>query len=112
MNRLLIALVLGASAVASSASSGHAPRYSASTERVRFDDLDLSSPADARRMLQRMRAAAGDACYQPRSDTFPWAAFEMARCRQQTLARAVKALDAPLVTAAYGPEPARDLAAR
>jgi UrcA family protein len=101
MNRLLVALVLGASTLASAASAGHAPRYSPSTERVSLGDLDLDSPDGARRALRRLRGAAGQACYQPRSDIFPWALHEMARCRDKALALPGGALDAPLVTAAY-----------
>jgi UrcA family protein len=70
--------------------------------RIRYDDLDLSTPAGARLMFQRIEEAAGAVCATPlersgeqRLDLGPFY-----RCRHWAVAAALSRLDNPAVTAA------------
>lgn len=70
---------------------------------VRFADLDLSQPAGAAIMLDRLDQAAMQAC-----GAFPYSslreyrvAIRGSRCYVRSLSRAVADLDAPQVTAMY-----------
>ena len=78
---------------------------------VRFGDLDTSSTAGARTLLQRIRYAATKVCgYRPDSrmiDDF----YNFRRCRADAVDRAVLKVDLPLVTALdHGPKSAIRLA--
>jgi UrcA family protein len=65
---------------------------------VRVDDLDLADPSGARIALQRARSAAEAFCGTP--DALTAEGREAARaCRDETTARAVSAMHAPLVSA-------------
>jgi UrcA family protein len=74
---------------------------------VRYDDLDLSRNADAEVMLQRMEAAADQACggrpslrgSRPGLETFLREDFR--DCREAALANAIASLRAPTVTKLY-----------
>lgn len=73
---------------------------------VRYDDLDLSNPADAKAMLQRLGRAAAEACgrspaFTPRPGLGTYRMAEYRRCRSQALANAVTALHAPMVERLY-----------
>lgn len=70
-------------------------------DRVFYGDLDLKTASGARTMLLRMRAAVARACALPTSPALPTANAEASRCERLGLARAVRALDAPLVNTAY-----------
>jgi UrcA family protein len=84
------------------------------TAVVRYDDLDLTAPGDARTMLGRIRKAAAQACgLNPLMQGNDIAAIELFEaCRADTLARAVRQLDAPEVTAAFKGGSERRLLAR
>lgn len=68
---------------------------------LRHADLDLSEPAAAREMLRRIRAAAGRVCAP--HETSHAAILAADACRREAVARGVARLNAPAVTAAYGP---------
>ena len=70
-------------------------------DRVFYGDLDLNTASGARTMLLRMRAAVTRACALPNSPTLPTASAETSRCERLGLVRAVRALNAPLVTTAH-----------
>jgi UrcA family protein len=73
------------------------------TAVVGYGDLDLTAPGDARTMLARIRKAAAQACsLNPMMQGNDIGAIErFEACRTDTLARALKQLDAPEVTAAF-----------
>lgn len=71
-------------------------------DRVLYGDLDLNTVAGARTMYLRINGAASRACALPNTPVLETAPAEVRRCRGQALARAVRKLDAPLVTAEYG----------
>ena len=70
---------------------------------VEYGDLNLGSRAGAREMLMRIDAAARRVC----GDNVDLRSLErraqFQRCKTGTIARSVRALDAPLVTAMAGP---------
>jgi len=115
MNKILIAAVVGWSLLASAAFAADRSRHVVVTESVRTDDLDLNTAAGAQQMFQRIKGAAGSACYQTHSPTLPRVSHEVARCNHATIARAIRDLSAPMVTAAYeawSRAPAQSLASR
>src|SRR5262245_36428569 len=116
MNRMIVAaVVVGWSVIASAAVAADRHRLVVVTESVRADDLDLNTPAGAQQMFLRIKGAAGSACYQTHSPALPLVSHEVARCSRVTIARAVAALSAPMVTAAYeawSRAPAQTLASR
>ena len=115
MYKVFIATALGCCLLTSVAFADGMPRHIISTESVRTDDLDLKTAAGARQMFRRIMWAADSTCHQPRSEMFPRASYEIARCNRETIARAVRDLNAPLVTAAHETwtnAPAQSLAAR
>jgi UrcA family protein len=74
---------------------------------VKYGDLDAGSPAGAQVLLKRIGAAANTACGGAPDirDLDRWAAFEA--CRRSAVARAVAAVDSPMLTAiAHGSAPA------
>jgi UrcA family protein len=74
---------------------------------VKYGDLDIGSPAGAQLLLKRIEAAAGAACGgEPDIRQLPqWVSFEA--CRRSAVARAVVAVDSPMLTAmAHGGSPA------
>jgi UrcA family protein len=77
------------------------------TARVFYGDLNLNTQDGARRMWLRISQAANNSCGRPRTDLLPRTAAEARRCRMTIVVKAVRALDAPLVTAqfdrVYGP---------
>lgn len=72
------------------------------SETISYADLDLSTAEGAHKMLARIRAAVARTCAQPRTQVLPRADTEEWRCRGPALTRALKVLNAPLVTAAAG----------
>ena len=73
---------------------------------VKYGDLDVGSTAGAQRLLKRIDAAANTACGgAPDSRLLhQWASFEA--CRSSAVARAVVAVDSPVLTAmAHGRSP-------
>ena len=64
--------------------------------------LDLQSPTDAARMLQRIDNAALEACGADRTSLREYRlVVEHSACHRDGVAQAVSALDAPSVTALY-----------
>ncbi len=66
---------------------------------VKYGDLDLGSPAGAQRLLKRIEAAANTACGGAPDirQLNQWTNFEA--CRKSAIARAVVAVDSPMLTA-------------
>jgi len=82
-----------------------APALSATPAvRVAYADLDLTAPADAQAMLQRIRKAARQVC--ENGETTHEAVLRYDACRREAVARAVAALNAPAVKAAFDGRPA------
>jgi UrcA family protein len=74
---------------------------------VKYPDLDIGSPAGARVLLERIEAAAKTVCGGAPDirELDRWASFEA--CRRSAVARAVVAVDSPVLTAmAHGGYPA------
>ena len=66
---------------------------------VKYGDLDLGSPAGAQRLLKRIEAAANTACGGAPDirQLNQWTSFEA--CRRSAVARAVVAVDSPMLAA-------------
>jgi UrcA family protein len=64
---------------------------------VKYADLDVASPAGARVLYERIRAAAQSAC------SYFWFKTDAdeARCLQNTIAKAVNKVDQPALSAVY-----------
>jgi UrcA family protein len=74
---------------------------------VKYGDLNIGSPAGAQALLRRIEAAANTACGGAPDirELDRWASFEA--CRGSAVARAVVAVDSPMLTAmAHGGSPA------
>jgi UrcA family protein len=106
------ALIAAALAALSMSATAHADQSSLTHERITLDvpygDLDLSRPAGAKTMVYRIRHAAADACG---GEPFiremrERRAFKI--CLRQSMAEAIDALKAPLVTAMYEQEVAEN----
>ncbi len=72
------------------------------TVKVEYNDLDLSQPADAAKMLKRLDNAAMEACGADEGSLsdYKWAVHH-SDCHATSLNRAVAALDAPRLTELY-----------
>jgi UrcA family protein len=68
---------------------------------VAYADLDLADPADARKMLQRIREAAAATCRDARKASGGPAAETFEYCRAHVERDAVRRLKAPAVRQAY-----------
>nr|WP_279386502.1 UrcA family protein [Phenylobacterium hankyongense] len=68
------------------------------TMRVRIGDLNLNSDAGAAKALDRIRGASTRFC---RFNSGPLYRAQEARCRHEVSYKAVRQLDAPVVTALY-----------
>ena len=109
MTRFLTASILCLAAAA--ALSCAAPVLAQSSDTVpsvavKYGDLDLGSPAGAQRLLKRIEAAANTACGGAPDirQLNQWTNFEA--CRKSAIARAVVAVDSPVLTAmAHGGSP-------
>jgi UrcA family protein len=79
---------------------------------VKYRDLNIGSPAGARILLERIEAAASTACGGAPDirQLDRWASFEA--CRKSAVARAVVAVDSPMLTAVAHRGPPASLAAR
>jgi UrcA family protein len=66
---------------------------------VKYHDLNIGSPAGARMLLKRIEAAADTACGGAPDirQLNQWASFQA--CRRSAVARAVVAVDSPMLTA-------------
>ena len=80
---------------------------------VKFNDLDLTRPAGADVLIARIEHAANQVCG---SDNGARSLTEVALhrdCMKQTMAAAIRSVNAPLVTARFGGAPANpELAAK
>jgi UrcA family protein len=67
--------------------------------RVKYGDLNIGSPAGAQLLLRRIEAAANTACGGAPDirQLHQWTSFEA--CRRSAAARAVAAVDSPMLTA-------------
>ena len=79
---------------------------------VRYGDLNIASPAGAQLLLKRLAAAANTACGGAPDirELVQWASFEA--CRSSAVARAVVAVDSPMLTAMTHGRPPASFAAR
>ena len=79
---------------------------------VKYRDLDIGSPAGAQVLLKRIEAAANTACGGAPDirQLSQWASFEA--CRKSAVARAVVAVDSPMLTAMAHSRARASLAAR
>ena len=79
---------------------------------VKYGDLNLGSPADAKVLLKRIEVAANTACGGAPDIRLlsQWASFEA--CRRSAVARAVVAVDSPMLTAIAHGGSAASFAAR
>jgi len=93
---LIAAAIFGALAAGLSAVSAADPASSAGIT-VKYSDLNTATPAGARVLYERIRAAAQSAC-----DYF-WFKTDAdeARCLQNTIAKAVSKVNQPALTAVY-----------
>src|SRR5580698_2566018 len=64
---------------------------------VNYSDLDIKSPSGARLLYERIRAASQSAC------NYFWFKTDAdeAKCRQNTIAKAVSKINHPALTAVY-----------
>lgn len=92
---LVLTAIFGA--LASSFSTGSLADPSSATITVKYADLDIASPAGARVLYERIRAAAQGAC-----DYF-WFKTDAdeARCLQNTVEKAVTTVNQPALSAVY-----------
>lgn len=91
-------------ALAAPAAASHA---ATAQMRVRVGDLDLKTEAGAQRALLRIKLAARDFCAIPLEIPLT-PGYE--RCQRSLIAKAVKQLDAPMVTALANPPKAVEIA--
>lgn len=85
------------------------PAAAGSTAGVRLGSLDLTNPADAAVIAQRIDRAAADVCGASRfSARQVQVAIRRSDCYRETLDRALASLNAPAVSAALKTAPAAD----
>lgn len=79
-----------------------APAFAATSVAVRTSDLNLANPADAAIMLRRLDIAAAQACGAEKASVrVMQQAVRRSDCYAETMDRALTALNAPNVAAAY-----------
>ena len=79
-------------------------------EHVSFSDLDLTRPAGAKTLMSRLHGAANDVCGRWEESVEPSARAAVTACVRAAVARAVKQVDQPELTALLDNEPAIKLA--
>lgn len=100
---ILLSLIAAASAsaIALSAPAAADAQTQARSGTVKYADLDLSSAAGARSMIQRIQSKARGLC-SPEPATNHWAEYkDYRRCLTDAESGAVHRLNAPVVTAFY-----------
>jgi UrcA family protein len=104
MKQLVISALAGLALCTSvSAASAQAPgQTTVISTKVRYDDLDLTHAAGARVMLERITSAARRDCYPEPTFREPAQYSDWRHCMATAIDDAVRRLDAPMVTAAYG----------
>jgi UrcA family protein len=95
---LATVLALGAISISHSA---FAASDDIASMKVQYADLNLSSTAGAKAMLQRIHHAANDVCGPQPSSKIDRNARIHATCVDQAVTGAVRQLDVPMVTALY-----------
>ncbi len=104
-NRMLLGLTLAASMFAGALATSGPAAAQANDDgaglkvTVRYSDLDLSREAGARIVYQRIKSAATEACGGQPDIRLLTSRMIYIHCRAETIDRAVKTLNAPLVTA-------------
>jgi UrcA family protein len=99
------AIAIAAIAAAAQAQTAGAVSYTpVAHQTVRFHDLDLSSPAGARRLAFRIRVAARELCGAPNT-AIAQTGMAFDPCVKQAVEDAAARLDNPSVTAALGLTP-------
>jgi len=91
---LLIASVLSSTSVLAGQTTTDGPAV-----RIRYGDLDLTTDAGARAMLERIHRASASVCRQAAADDIVLAAGMYQSCLQATVRTAITRLNAPIVTA-------------
>jgi UrcA family protein len=101
--RLLAAVALAAMSMARGAPAAEAPSESGDVPRVAvsYADLNLASPQDARRLLDRIADAAARVCGDPTSTGDLSARARERRCISTTIARAVDTVPSESLRMAY-----------
>jgi UrcA family protein len=86
---------------ASAGQSAFAQSDDGASIKVQYADLNLSSDAGAKVMLQRIRHAAKSVCGPEPTSSIDRVATAHARCVKTAVSRTVSQLDSPMVTALY-----------
>jgi UrcA family protein len=93
-------LLCGAMTVCGLAATVRAADDGVPKELVKFADLDISKPAGAKALYGRIAAAANHVCRESGSrDAFNWDTFKERRCVDKAIENAVKAVNAPALSA-------------
>lgn len=79
-------------------------------EHVSFSDLDLTGRTGAKILMIRLHRAANDVCGRWDGSIEPLARSAVTTCVGEAMARAVKQVDRPELTALFGHGPAMQLA--
>jgi UrcA family protein len=98
MTALMTVLALGAAAVSQAA---FAQSDDVASMKVQYADLNLSSPAGAKAMLQRIDHAANAVCGPQSTSRIDRAARLYETCVKQAISGSVRQLNVPMVTALY-----------
>jgi UrcA family protein len=98
LTALMTILALGAAGVSQTAL---AQSDEVASMKVQYADLNLSSPAGARAMLQRIHHAATSVCGPRSTSRIDHMARFQENCVKQAVSRSVRQLNVPMVTALY-----------
>ena len=93
-------------AAAATASLAFLPASAGQTEQtktleVSIADYDISNPADARTVVQKIKNAARKVCTLDRGPVPLHERAQRERCEREAVANAIKSLDSEMVIAAY-----------
>jgi UrcA family protein len=92
-----ILCVLGTAALDTLTTSAGAAEQDPPTKTVRFNDLDISTPAGAKVLYRRIQAAAREVCQQPMSTDLHLVGAERV-CRDKAIDNAVRSVNAAALT--------------
>ena len=98
MTALMSVLALGSAGVSQTA---FAQSDDVASVKVQYAELNLSSPAGAKAMLQRINQAANEVCGPQSTGRIDRVARLRETCVKQAISGSVRQLNAPMVTALY-----------
>ena len=101
MSRLILTASLAALVAASAGFSAVAAGQLTQEASVKTSDLNLATDQGARILLRRVNIAANDLCALSGTPYFGTSFNDEVKCHEQAVARAVRRLNAPVVTAEY-----------